>query len=248
MNVPVARDGDLVAETVYKRFGSREVLNGVFFRASPGRVTAVLGVNGCGKSTLFKLIAGVLRADAGRFVYGNLVTGSPSLARLSRIGLSYVPQDPMLMSNMRVEAQLCSFGCGREQIEDVKATLDLTGLTGRKPRQLSGGERRRCDLAAVLLLKPRYLLMDEPFTGLAPVDAERICAGLRNCAAAGSAVIITDHAIDFTLSVADDVWFLDNGTCRYVGDRDRAVEDPDLRRYYLGRRRGRNARSSSPAA
>jgi lipopolysaccharide export system ATP-binding protein len=248
MILPTARDGDLVAETVYKRFGSREVLKGVFFRASPGRVTAVLGVNGCGKSTLFRLIAGVLRADAGRFVYGSFVSGSPSLARLARLGLSYLPQDPMLMNNMRVDAQLCSFAYGNERIEDVKATLDITGLTGRKPRQLSGGERRRCDLAAVLLLRPRYLLMDEPFTGLAPNDAERICAGLRSCAAAGSAVIITDHAIDFTLSVADDVWFLDNGSCRYVGDRDRAVEDPDLRRYYLGRKRARTARSSSPAA
>jgi lipopolysaccharide export system ATP-binding protein len=232
----VQQTGDLVAETVFKRFGAHEILKGVFFRAHPGEITALLGVNGCGKSTLLRLIAGVLRADSGRFVHGDCISDRPSLASLARRGLAYLPQDPMLLADVPVKAQLHSFNPDKGRTEAVVKTLDIETVLDRRPQTLSGGERRRCDLAAVLVRSPRIMLVDEPFTGIAPIDVPYITNALRQSAASGAVVVITDHAVEFTLAAAQAVWFLDGGTCRYVGDANDAVVDAELRRDYLGRR------------
>jgi ABC-type multidrug transport system ATPase subunit len=229
-------DDFLKAEMVFKKFGHREILKGVFFRAEPRKVTALLGPNGCGKSTLFKLMAGVLRADGGQFYLGTKRILKPRLHRLARLGLFYLPQEPLLMPNMRVETQLKLFAGSPHFDPEVIPALDLAPFIGRRPGTLSGGERKRCDLAAAFLRRPRFLLMDEPFTGISPIDAEKISTVLRQMADAGCAIVITDHTVDWVLNLSDALWLLDDGTCRNLGDREQACSDEEFVNRYLGSR------------
>lgn len=226
----------LQAEMVFKKFGNREILKSVFFRAEPGKVTALLGPNGCGKSTLFKLIAGVLRADGGQFQVGTQRIFKPRLHRLARLGLFYLPQEPLLMRDVLVKTQLNAFAGNAHFDPDQIAGLDLASSMNCRPGSLSGGERKRCDLAAAFLRRPRFLLMDEPFTGISPTDAEKISAVLRQMADGGCVIVITDHTVEWVLDLSDALWLLNDGTCRFLGDRIKACADKDFVRSYLGSR------------
>lgn len=225
------------AQVVYKRFGTREILKGVYFRAEAGKVLALVGRNGSGKSTLLKILAGVLAKHEGRLAYFGQVVDRPRLGTLARSGLFYLPQADLLMPGLSVAAQLSCFGDLRSHAELLgPAALGIEPFLAKKPGQLSGGERRRCDLAAAIMRAPRCLLADEPFTGISPVDAEILLDGFRRMANAGCAVVISDHAVDWTLSAADEVCFLDGGACRLLGDARHAESDPQFRQYYLGNR------------
>jgi len=219
-------------------FDGREILSSAYFEARAGVVTALVGRNGTGKSTLMKIAAGWIRPDRG-FVElrGKRLTARP--AELARGGVFHLPVDRTILSRgftlaQHLDAVEARFGDG-----DRAGVLDRLGvahLAGRRCGSLSGGEHRRAELSVAMVRRPACLLADEPFRGIPPRDAERISAALREMAGAGCAVVVSGHEMGWVLDVADEVVWLRDATTHALGPREDAVRDWRFGREYLGRR------------
>lgn len=230
-------DAVLRAEGVSMRFGSRRVLTAASLNAVPGRVTALLGRNGSGKSTLLRIAAGVIAADQGTIHFRGRIHTRPAIHRLSCEGLFYLPERDLLARNLRVEEHLALMArrCNAiARVRNVAEDLSLTECIGRYPHELSGGERRRAELALIEIRAPRCLLADEPFMGVSPVDAELVAARLRRLADRGCAVVATGHEVPTLLGLADDVVWVTAGTTHTLGTSDDAAQHWQFRRGYLG--------------
>lgn len=228
----------LVADCVGKSFRGRRVLSSATLRALPGQVCALLGRNGTGKSTLLKIAAGWIQPDTGAVRYDERCHLSPRLASLAAAGLFYLPDQDLLSSAFTVRHQLemirAQFGGG-----DPAAAASVAGVDHalrRRPHELSGGERRRAELAAVLVRRPRCLLADEPYRGIAPYDAEVLTHVLRQLAREGCAVVVTGHEVPTLLAFADRVTWCTSGTTYELGAPDSARKHDAFRREYLGAR------------
>jgi ABC-type multidrug transport system ATPase subunit len=226
----------LVADCVSKTFRGRRVLSAGSLRAVPGELRALLGRNGAGKSTLLKIAAGWIRPDGGLVAFDGQTYQQPKLPKLAEQGLFYLPDHDLFSNAYSVRTQLEMF---RRQFDggSVDAAADLAGIAGSldaKPSDLSGGERRRAEIAAVLVRRPRCLLADEPFRGIAPKDAEDMTHIFREFAATGMAVIITGHEVPTLLAAADHVTWCTSGTTHELGTPASAVANDAFRREYLG--------------
>jgi len=229
----------LRADSVGKTFDGRAVLASAYFEARAGAVTALVGRNGTGKSTLMKIAAGWIRPDHG-FVElgGRRLTGRP--AELARRGVFHLPVDRTILSRdftlaQHLDAVEARFGGG-----DRAAVLERLGvahLATQRCGSLSGGEHRRAELSVAMVRRPKCLLADEPFRGLPPRDADTVSAALRGMAAAGCAVVVSGHEMGWVLNVADEVVWLRDGTTHALGARDDAVRDWRFQREYLGKPR-----------
>ena len=235
--------GGLVADSVGKRFGERKVLTSAYLHAPPGEIAGVVGRNGAGKSTLLKICAGVVRPDHGIVLRVGARHVAPRLHRLARAGLFFLSADrefffPSLTLGQHLEALERRFGPGDRAA--VLERLEIAHLERARPGTLSGGERRRAELALALVRRPRYLLADEPFRGIDPKDREVVAGALRRLAGAGCAVVLTGHELDTVLATADRLVWVHEGSTRDLGPAARAREDWRFRREYLGtaRRRG----------
>ena len=209
----------LIAQSLRKRFRSRVVVNRVTLDIHPGEVVGLLGPNGAGKTTSFYMIVGLLRPDDGRiFLEGQEVTDLPMYKRC-RLGMGYLPQESSVFRKLTVEENLLailetldlSHGERMERLEELLAELELTALARHKAYTLSGGERRRLEITRALVTNPRYLLLDEPFTGIDPIaigDIQEIVARLKE---RGIGVLITDHNVRETLAITDRAYILHDG-------------------------------------
>lgn len=232
----------LVADCIAKRFDGRPVLTAATLRVQAGVVTALVGRNGSGKSTLLRIAAGLISADSGAVHYLGAVYERPFLPRLARRGLFLLADRDMLSTSFTIQTQLAFMARrfrARERVEDVVIeAADAAGILGRlnaRPWQLSGGEYRRAELAMAFARRPVCLLADEPFRGIAPLDAEALSALFRRIAALGCAVCVTGHEVWTLLGVADRVTWCTDGTTYELGTPAHAQRDDRFRAGYLGR-------------
>jgi ABC-type multidrug transport system ATPase subunit len=226
----------LLAECVSKRFDGRSVLSAGSLRAVPRQVRALLGRNGAGKSTLLKIAAGLLAADGGVVMWDGRALERPALAGMARRGMFFLPDRDLLTGRLCVRAQLEMF---RRQFDgaDVSAAARRVGILhvlDASPARLSSGERRRAELACVLVRRPRCLLADEPYRGLSPRDAEVVTEVLREVAALGSAVVFTGHEVTTFLDQTDHVTWCTSGTTYELGPPAVASTDPRFKVQFLG--------------
>jgi ABC-type multidrug transport system ATPase subunit len=197
----------LIAESVGKSYGQTKVLSSARLEAHPGTLTFVVGRNGSGKSTLLKIAAGVLEPDHGLIRYHGEILIRPRLHRLARLGLFYLPDREILSPSFSVRSQLemmySRFGGAGP--DGVVKDLGISSLVDRVPWRLSGGERRRAELALALVRGPACLIADEPLRGIDPKDREDLVLVLRRLAVGGTAVVVSGHEVQALMEAADEV-------------------------------------------
>jgi lipopolysaccharide export system ATP-binding protein len=232
----------LQAVELSKSYRGRKIVDNVTLDIEQGEVVGLLGPNGAGKTTTFYMLVGLARPDAGRVLLdGSDITDLPMYLR-ARNGLSYLPQEPSVFRKLTVEQNLLAVletlpitpEQQRDRLEELLAQMGLEQVRHNKAYTLSGGERRRLEIARSLVLQPLFVLLDEPFSGIDPltvVDLQRIIAGLR---ARGIGVLITDHNVRETLRVTDRAYIINEGRIFRAGSPGQLSADPDVRRVYLG--------------
>jgi ABC-type multidrug transport system ATPase subunit len=227
-------------DSVAKRFGGRSVLEAASLRLPAGAVTMLVGRNGCGKTTMLRIATGRLAAESGFVRFDGRTYLRPRLARLACLGLLYLPDRDLLSHAFSVRWQLelawrsLGRGAGGVPADEAASRTGLGGLLDHRPQALSEGERRRAEFALALVRGPRCLLADEPFRHLAPPDAALVATALRDLAAAGGAVAVTGHEIQFLFDVADRVTWCTSGTTYDLGTSDAARRDRRFCAEYLG--------------
>ena len=232
----------LIAQGLVKRFRNRLVVDGVSLDIHRGEVVGLLGPNGAGKTTSFYMIVGLLRPEGGRiFLEGQEITDLPMYLRC-RKGMGYLPQESSVFRKLTVEENLLAILetmdlSAQERAARLRvllAELDLTPLARHKAYTLSGGERRRLEITRALVTSPRYLLLDEPFTGIDPIaigDIQEIVARLKE---RGIGVLITDHNVRETLAITDRAYILYHGRILASGTATELANNPKAREIYLG--------------
>ncbi|HEU0015673.1 MAG TPA: ATP-binding cassette domain-containing protein [Longimicrobium sp.] len=224
------------ADSIGKSFGSRTILKAASVWAREGKITVLFGRNGCGKSTLLKIGAGELRADHGVVLFAGRAYLRPRLPDLASRGLFYLPDRDLLSRRLTVREQIraVEWRFGGCRTGEILERLGIGGLLDQTPVELSGGERRRAEIAAAWIRAPRCLLADEPFAGIDPGDAEVVAEAFRGMARQGCAIVITGHEVRQLLDTADDIVWMAAGTTHGIGTPEQAVRHEQFRREYLG--------------
>ncbi|HVH12161.1 MAG TPA: ATP-binding cassette domain-containing protein [Longimicrobium sp.] len=224
------------ADSIGKSFGSRTILKAASVWASAGKISVLFGRNGCGKSTLLKIGAGLMRADHGVVQFDGRAYLRPRLSELAARGLFYLPDRDLLSRRLTVGEQLrgVEWRFGGSRTAEILERLGISDLLSQTPIELSGGERRRAEIAAAWIRAPRCLLADEPFAGIDPADAEVLAEALRGMARAGCAIVITGHEVRQLLETADDIVWMTGGTTHGMGTPQEATRHEQFRREYLG--------------
>ncbi len=233
----------LVARGLTRRYGRRQVVKGVDLHLNRGEIVALLGPNGAGKTTSFYMMVGFVRPNAGRITLdGTDVTSWPMHRRASQ-GLGYLAQEPSAFRRMSVldnllailEFQDLNRAARLERAHALLEEFGLSRLAGSRADTLSGGERRRLEIARSLTTDPSYILLDEPFTGVDPKSIREIQLLIRDLRERrGLGVLLTDHSVRETLAIADRVALMFDGAVRFDGTPEEFAEDEDVRNYYLG--------------
>ncbi len=232
----------LRARGLTKTFHRRAVVEGVDLEVRPGQIVGLLGPNGAGKTTTFAMIVGLLRPDAGTILLGEEdITSLPLHARARR-GIAYLPQEPSVFRRETVrgnlELVLEVLGRNEDEIHETATEaleeLGLLDLADRPAYVLSGGERRRCEIARAMVTDPRYMLLDEPFAGIDPIAVGEIQRIVRRLAGRGIGILITDHNVRETLQITDHAFIINEGRIFRSGSPRELAEDPEVRAVYLG--------------
>jgi lipopolysaccharide export system ATP-binding protein len=212
------------------------ILKSASIWASAGRITALFGQNGCGKSTLLRIGAGLLRMDQGTVHFDGRVYPAPRLPALARRGLFFLPDRYLLSDRLTLRAQFraVEWRSGKGRTMEILERLGIAERVDQTPAELSGGERRRAEVATAWIRAPRCLLADEPFAGIDPIDAEVLGAAFRSMAQEGCALVITGHEVRQLMDTADDVVWMAGGTTHGLGSPEAAGRHEQFRREYLG--------------
>jgi lipopolysaccharide export system ATP-binding protein len=233
----------LATDEIGKSYRGRRVVNGVSLHVNQGEVVGLLGPNGAGKTTTFYAIVGLIPPDTGSvLVDGTDISDVPMYLRARNFGLSYLPQEPSVFRKLTVEenilavleAQPISWHERREKMERLIQQLGLGHIRKNRGYALSGGERRRVEIARCLCISPSFILLDEPFSGIDPIavlDLQKIIFDLK---AGGIGVLITDHNVRETLSVTDRAYIINEGRIFRSGTPEQLGNDPEVKRVYLG--------------
>ncbi len=240
--------GQLVARHLQKAYGSRKVVHDVSLEVRKGEVVGLLGPNGAGKTTSFYMIVGLVRADAGEILMdGQRVTHLP-IHRRSRLGLSYLPQEASIFRKLNVQDNIravlelqrdaqdqpLSEAEIERRLEGLLQELRVEHLRATPSVALSGGERRRVEIARALATQPRFILLDEPFAGIDPIAVIEIQRIINFLKARGIGVLITDHNVRETLGICDHACIISDGRVLAQGTPQEIIENADVRRVYLG--------------
>ncbi|GBD06925.1 Lipopolysaccharide export system ATP-binding protein LptB [bacterium HR21] len=232
----------LWCEGLVKIYRRRPVVRGVSLEVQQGDVVGLLGPNGAGKTTTFYMLVGMVAPNAGRiFLDSQELTRMP-MYRRARLGISYLPQEPSVFRGLTVEENIravlqlrgLSRQDQRERLEELLEEFGIAHIRRRKGYMLSGGERRRCEIARALATEPRFILLDEPFAGIDPLAVEDLMRLVRRLKKRSIGVLITDHNVHETLSITDRAYILIDGTIFYAGTAEEIAAHPDVRRLYLG--------------
>jgi lipopolysaccharide export system ATP-binding protein len=233
----------LSTDEIGKSYKGRQVVRSVSLEISQGEVVGLLGPNGAGKTTSFYMIVGLVTPDAGRILAdGADITRVPMYMRARQYGISYLPQEPSVFRKLTVEenilavleVQSISPEMRRARTEKLIDQLSLGHIRKTRGYALSGGERRRVEIARCLCIQPSFILLDEPFSGIDPIavlDLQEIIYDLK---ASGIGVLITDHNVRETLSVTDRAYIINEGRIFRDGTPEQLGNDPEVRRVYLG--------------
>jgi lipopolysaccharide export system ATP-binding protein len=232
----------LQAVDLSKSYRGRKVVDDVELEIGQGEVVGLLGPNGAGKTTTFYILVGLARPDSGRVLLNDEeITDLPMYLR-ARSGISYLPQEPSVFRQLTSEENLLAVletlpltpEQQRDRLEELLVQMGLEMVRTSKAYTLSGGERRRLEIARSLTLQPSFILLDEPFSGIDPLTVKDLQEIIRDLAKSGIGVLITDHNVRETLSVTDRAYILKNGKIFRKGRPDELSNDPEVRRVYLG--------------
>jgi lipopolysaccharide export system ATP-binding protein len=236
-------DGRLSVEGLEKFFGKKQAVKDVTFSMRVGEVVGLLGPNGAGKTTIFYMIVGFIKPNSGKiYLNGRNISGLPMYKR-ARLGISYLPQEPSVFRKLTVEHNISailetrrdlSLSEKREKLETLLHELGISHLRKQKAYTLSGGERRRTEIARSLAIEPHFLLLDEPFAGIDPIavyEIKRIAADLSK---KGIGVLITDHNVRDTLEITHRSYVINLGEIVVAGPKDELLQSEIARKIYLG--------------
>jgi lipopolysaccharide export system ATP-binding protein len=242
IDAPVVRTNELRALGLKKRYRSRVVVKDVSLEVRSGEVIGLLGPNGAGKTTCFYMMVGLVPMDGGDlFLNGSRLTHMP-MHRRARLGLSYLPQEASIFRRLTVEENVQAVlelhnsdpDIIREKLDDLLRDLNVSHLRASLAISLSGGERRRVEIARALATHPSFILLDEPFAGVDPIavlDIQKIIGFLKS---RGIGVVITDHNVRETLGICDRAYIINDGTVLAYGKPDEIVYNESVRKVYLG--------------
>lgn len=239
---PDTTSGALAVSELQKSYGKRLIIRNVSLHVGPGEVVALLGPNGCGKTTCFYCVAGIVKHEQGSvMIDGQDVTGLPLFQR-ARMGLGYLPQEMSIFRGLSVAQNIMAVleihlrdKTERTRLLDrLLSEFSITHLRNAPALALSGGERRRVEIARALAAQPRYVLLDEPFAGVDPIAVGEIRTLVADLKTRGLGVLITDHNVRETLAIVERAYILHEGEVLRAGTPAEVVADPDVRRVYLG--------------
>jgi len=226
-----------------KTYGSRRVVDGVDFDVDSGEIVGLLGPNGAGKTTSFRMTCGIIEPDAGKVILGGLdVTHWPMYLRARDGGMGYLAQEQSVFRKLSVENNLLAVmemlgmdrAARRKRCEGLLEQFDIKHIRRSKAMFISGGEKRRLEIARSLISNPRIILLDEPFTGIDPVTINNIQRIIRRLREDGIAILITDHREQETLAITDRSYVIRSGKVLCHGTADEVLNHPDARKYYFG--------------
>ena len=242
--MPKSETALLQTENLEKSFKKRKVVRGVSIAVNPGEIVGLLGPNGAGKTTTFTMTVGLLRPDAGKIFYnGEDITKKPMYLR-ARAGMAYLPQEPSVFRQLSVrdnilailEYQSLSRDERNKRADALLDELNIAHLAASPAYTLSGGERRRTEIARALVTNPKVFLLDEPFAGIDPIAVADLQDMMGQLKKKGIGVLITDHNVRETLGISDRAYIIIEGEVRVSGTPEEITNDPTARKYYLGER------------
>jgi lipopolysaccharide export system ATP-binding protein len=232
----------LKADSVAKSYSGRRVVNGISLEVKGGEVVGLLGPNGAGKTTTFHMMVGLVRPDDGRVFMNEEDLTSAPIHQRARAGLSYLPQESSVFRRLTVEENLRAIlqtldlnnAEQKQRAEALMKMLGVSHLATHKAVTLSGGERRRVEIARALVLSPFFLLLDEPFTGIDPIAVAEIQKIVRRLISTGIGILITDHNVRETLGICDRAYIVNEGTVLEEGTPETIAASDKARKFYLG--------------
>ena len=237
----ILNDG-LIINKISKTYGNKEVIRDISISIKQNEIVGLLGPNGAGKTTTFYMIVGLVKPESGSIILDKTeITNYPIYLR-GKLGISYLPQEASIFRGMNVEDNLLSIieigekDKDRQNIilQNLLNEFDINHVRKSKSIVLSGGERRRLEIARTLASNPKYLLLDEPLTGIDPVSIEEIKIIIKKLKDKNIGILITDHNVRETLKIVDKVYIVNEGAIFYEGDPRNAVNDERIKKFYLG--------------
>ena len=237
----VLNDG-VIINKISKTFGKKLVIRDISLHLKKGEIVGLLGPNGAGKTTTFYIIVGLIKPDSGSILIDKTDVSSLPIYLRSQMGMSYLPQEASIFRGMNVEDNIMSIievlepNKTKHQIilENLLVEFDIAHVRKSKSTVLSGGERRRLEIARTLASKPSYLLLDEPLTGIDPVSIEEIKIIIKKLKDQNIGIIITDHNVRETLKIVDRVYIVNEGSIFFEGKPEDAIKNKMIKKFYLG--------------
>ena len=235
-------DNGLSINKISKTYGNKQVVRDISISIKRNEIVGLLGPNGAGKTTTFYIIVGLVKPDSGSIIFDKLDVSSLPIYLRGQLGISYLPQEASIFRGMNVEDNLLSIIEIKEKdknkqniiLQNLLNEFDINHVRKSKSIVLSGGERRRLEIARTLATNPKYLLLDEPLTGIDPVSIEEIKIIIKKLKERNIGILITDHNVRETLKIVDKVYIVNEGAIFYEGDPISAVKDEKIKKFYLG--------------
>ncbi|MEJ6767847.1 MAG: LPS export ABC transporter ATP-binding protein [Gammaproteobacteria bacterium] len=232
----------LSLENISKSIKTKKIVDGISFDIKPGTINGLLGPNGAGKTTTFYLIAGLVKCDKGKIIFDSKDITSLPMHKRSKIGIKYLPQEPSIFQNLSVYENLyglaeISFQTKQEIASFMDQSIEefnLAEILNLKGRQLSGGQRRKVEIARTLAAQPKVILLDEPFAGIDPIAIEEIKQVLISLTKKNIAILITDHNVREALEICNKAIVINNGGIIAMGSKDELIKNELVKKVYLG--------------
>ena len=234
---------ELIVQNIRKKYNKIVVVKDISLNVKSGEVIGLLGPNGAGKTTSFYMIVGLVSADHGLISIDNQDLSKMPIHNRSKLGISYLPQEPSIFRKLSVSENILSIlelrnipnKKRKEKLGSLLEELNIDHIKDNKAISLSGGERRRVEIARCLATDPKFILLDEPFAGIDPIAVLDIQKIITRLASLGIGIIITDHNVRETLKIVDKVYIVNEGAIFYEGDPISAVNDDKIKKFYLGK-------------
>ena len=235
-------DDGLIVDKISKSYGNKEVIRDITISIKRGEIVGLLGPNGAGKTTSFYVIVGLVKPDRGSIFFDKKEISNQPMYERGKMGISYLPQESSIFRGMNVEDNLLSIIEIEEKdknkqkilLQNLLNEFDINHVRKSKSIVLSGGERRRLEIARTLASNPKYLLLDEPLTGIDPVSIEEIKLIIKKLKQKNIGILITDHNVRETLKIVDKVYIVNEGAIFFEGNPEDAVADEKIKKFYLG--------------
>ena len=235
-------DDGLIINKISKSYGNKKVVRDISILINRGEIVGLLGPNGAGKTTTFYMIVGLVKPDTGSILLDKIEISKMPIYSRGLQGISYLPQEPSIFRGMNVEDNLLSIIEIVEKdknkhdiiLQSLLNEFDINHVRKSKSIVLSGGERRRLEIARTLASRPKYLLLDEPLTGIDPVSIEEIKIIIKKLKQKNIGVLITDHNVRETLKIVDRVYIVNEGMIYFSGNPNEAISDDKIKKFYLG--------------